>query len=125
MGLIVISLGEVTGQWLPNWHRGFGRLQRWETLDAGLRRIVADIEGAEFITANGQSRTTLFFGDATSITLVRASAEPNAAPHLAFVRLAPARGERGLELTRRETPFAPFATATPPTPRPRCAGPRN
>ena len=36
MSAIVASLSAVTGQWLPNWHRGFGRVQRLESLDVGM-----------------------------------------------------------------------------------------
>ena len=32
MSLIVASLSAVTGQWVPNWHRGFGNVQRFEFL---------------------------------------------------------------------------------------------
>ena len=32
MSLIVASLSAVTGQWLPNWHRGFGNVQRFGVL---------------------------------------------------------------------------------------------
>ena len=46
MGLIVASLSAVTGQWLPNWRHGFGRVQSLESLDVGLQRLVDDLEAA-------------------------------------------------------------------------------
>ena len=115
LGLIVISLGSVTGQWLPNWRRGFGTLQNVGSLDAGLRRIVADIEGAEFVTANARSKITLFFGDTNSMMFVRRSIEPNSPPHLAFVQLAEEPGRGGMELRRSEVPFTPLAPEAPPS----------
>ena len=76
MGLIVVSLSIVTGQWLPNWHRGFSRVQRLESLDVGLQRVVADLEAAEFVTADSRSTIPLFLGDANSVTFVRAAIAP-------------------------------------------------
>jgi general secretion pathway protein J len=107
-GFILISLATVTGQWLPQWRFGFGRAQRLEVLDVGLRRIVADLEAAEFITANNQTRAALFIGDATSVTLVRVAASPGVAPRLELVRLAPDRDARGEALIRTRAAFAPL-----------------
>ncbi len=56
MGAIVASLSAVTGQWLPNWRHGFGRVQRLESLDVGLQRLVSDLEVAEFVTPNYAER---------------------------------------------------------------------
>lgn len=109
MSLMLVSLGAVTGQWLPNWHRGFGEMQRLEILDVGLQRIVADIEAAEFVTVNGQAKIPLFIGDADSILLVRTSAGQDAAPHLEFVRLAETSDDRGVAMVRTRAAFAPLA----------------
>ena len=87
MGLIVASLSAVTGQWLPNWRHGFGRVQSLESLDVGLQRLVDDLEAAEFVTANSQSKSPLFIGDAASVTLVRAAIGPDVRPHLEVVHL--------------------------------------
>lgn len=113
MGLILLSLSLVTGQWLPNWHRGFGRVQRLESLDVGLQRTVADLEAAEYVTANGKSKLPLFIGDAASVTLVRAATGPNATPHLEFVKLAETVDELGPALVRSRAPFTPLASDTP------------
>lgn len=105
---IVASLSAVTGQWLPNWHRGFGRVQRLETLDVGLQRLVADLDAAEFVTPNNVSNTPVFLGEAKSVTLIRAANGPGAAPHLEYVRLAETVDERGFALVRSRAPFTPL-----------------
>jgi general secretion pathway protein J len=107
-GFILIALGTITGQWLPQWRFGFGRVQRLEMLEVGLRRIIADLDAAEYITANNQTRAELFVGDATSVTLARVAAGPGTAPRLELVRLAPGRDARGQALIRTRAPFAPL-----------------
>ena len=62
MGVILAALTTITSQWLPNWNRGFARVQRAETLAAGLERIVADVAAAEFISASAAIRTPVFDG---------------------------------------------------------------
>ena len=49
MGAILAALATVTAQWLPNWNRGFARVQRNELLALGLERLVADLAAAEFV----------------------------------------------------------------------------
>ena len=56
MGAILAAIATVTAQWLPNWNRGFERVQRVELLALGLERIVADLAAAEFVTAGAASR---------------------------------------------------------------------
>ena len=107
MGFIALSLGEVTGQWLPSWHRGFGHVQQLELLDVGLQRIVEDLEAAEFVTPDSQSKYQLFVGDAAAVTLVRAAVGPDAPPQLEFVRLAEASDARGVAMVRSRAPFIP------------------
>jgi general secretion pathway protein J len=113
MSLIVASLSAVTGQWLPSWHRGFGNVQRLESFDLGLRRVVADLASAEFVTANGASKTPLFLGDALSVTLVRRAFGPDTSPHLELVNFAETADGRGFALVRTRAPFAPFAANVP------------
>ena len=108
MGAIITSLSAVTGQWLPNWHHGFGRVQRLQSLDLGLQRLISDLEAAEFVTADRASKTPLFLGDAKSVTLVRVADAPGAAPHLEFVRLAETVNDRGFALVRSRAPFKPL-----------------
>jgi general secretion pathway protein J len=113
MGLIVAALSAVTGQWAPNWHRGFGNVQRLESFDLGLRRVVADLASAEFVTANGASKTPLFLGEALSVTLVRRAFGPDATPHLEMVNFAETADERGFALVRTRAPFVPLAANVP------------
>ncbi|MBV8106926.1 MAG: general secretion pathway protein GspJ [Hyphomicrobiales bacterium] len=105
MSAIVAALGAVAGQWLPNWHRGFGRVQRLETLDVGLQRLAADLEAAEFVTPNGASKGPIFQGDEKTVTFVRVGIAPGTTPHLEFVRLAETVDERGFALVRSHAPF--------------------
>ena len=56
MGAILAAIATVTAQWLPNWNRGFERVQRVELLAIGLERIVADLAAAEFVTAGANVR---------------------------------------------------------------------
>ena len=52
---IVMALSSVTGQWLPNWRRGFVDLQRTDLLGVGLERLVDDISAAEYVTPSGNA----------------------------------------------------------------------
>jgi general secretion pathway protein J len=113
MSAIVAALGAVAGQWLPNWHRGFGRVQRAETLDVGLQRLAADLEAAEFVTPNSASKGPIFLGDEKTVTFVRVGNAPGTTPHLEFVRLAETVDERGFALVRSHTPFKPLDPSRP------------
>jgi len=108
MSAIVAALSAVTGQWVPNWNHGFVRVQRLESVDVGLQRLVSDLEAAEFVTPNGVSKFAIFVGDAKSVTLVRVANAPGAASHLEFVRLAETADERGFALVRSHAPFKPL-----------------
>src|SRR6202171_3148902 len=88
MGLIVSALAMITSQWLPNWNRGFDRIQRSESVSIALDRISADIGASEYMRANRQTKNVLFDGSETSITLARASLGPNAGRGLDLVRIA-------------------------------------
>ena len=50
-GMILSSLAMITAQWLPNWNRGFARVQGSETLALGLDRLISDMAAAEFVPA--------------------------------------------------------------------------
>ena len=96
MGAILAAIATVTAQWLPNWNRGFVRVQRTETLAVGLERIVADLAAAEFITAGATIRQPVFDGTELSVTFLRTAIGPNTRPGLELVRIA--------ETGRREGP---------------------
>ena len=82
MGVILAAIATVTAQWLPNWNRGFERVQRVELLALGLERIVADIAAAEFVTAGANFRQPVFDGTELSVTFLRTALGPNTRPGL-------------------------------------------
>ena len=54
--IIILALSSVTGQWLPNWRRGFVDLQRADLLGVGLERVVDDLSAAEYVTPSAGAR---------------------------------------------------------------------
>ena len=113
MGAIVAMLAAVSGQWIPNWRHGFGRLQHADLLDLGLQRVVADLQAAQFVSPNAAAPGPLFDGRETSVTLVRDAVGPDATPHLEVVNLAETVDERGFALVRSRAPFVIFPADTP------------
>lgn len=107
---IVMALSSVTGQWLPNWRRGFIDLQRADLLGVGLERIVEDVSAAQYVTPSADAPAPLFEGDSSAVTFVRSAIGPNSSPHLEVVRIAETKDERGLALTRMRAAFAPTAS---------------
>jgi len=107
MVAILAALATVTSQWLPNWNRGFVRVQRTELLSLGIERVVSDIAAAQYVPAHYATRKPLFEGRELSVTFVRAAIGPNSPPGLEIVRLAEAADARGLALVRTQMPFAP------------------
>lgn len=119
MGAILAAIATVTAQWLPNWNRGFVRVQSTETLAVGLERIVADLASAEFITAGGPDRAPLFDGTELSVTFLRTAIGPNTRPGLELVRIMEMGGEKGLMTVRTRARFLPagpdgFSVQPPP-----------
>jgi general secretion pathway protein J len=108
MGAILAAIATVTAQWLPNWNRGFERVQRVELLAIGVERIVADLAAAEFITAGPTSRLPVFDGTELSVTFLRTAIGPNTRPGLELVRIAETAGERGLMTVRTRARFLPI-----------------
>ena len=109
MAAILAALATVTAQWLPNWNRGFARVQRTEHLALGLERLVADLAAAEFIPAGGRDLTQpLFDGAELSVVFVRTALGPNTRPGLELIRIAEVGSERGPMLVRTRTPFVPI-----------------
>jgi general secretion pathway protein J len=107
MVAILAALATVTAQWLPNWNRGFARVQRTELLSLGLERVVADLAAAEYVPAHYATKRPLFEGRELAVTFVRTAIGPNSPPGLEIVRLAEAADARGLALVRTQMPFAP------------------
>ena len=80
MGAILAALATVTAQWLPNWNRGFARVQRAEQLALGLERLVADLAAADS-SRRAASRMPVFDGT-DSVTFLRTALGPNTRPGL-------------------------------------------
>jgi general secretion pathway protein J len=110
MGVILTALATVTAQWLPNWNRGFARVQRVEHLALGIERLVADLAAAEFIKAGRESVQPLFDGAQLSVTFVRTALGPNTRSGLEIVRIAELAGEHGPTLVRTRAPFMPIVS---------------
>jgi len=108
MGAILAAIGTVTAQWLPNWNRGFVRVQGTETLAAGLERIIADLAAAEFVTAGANVRQPVFDGTELSVTFLRTAIGPNTGPGLELVRINETAGEKGLITVRTHARFLPM-----------------
>jgi general secretion pathway protein J len=106
--LVIGTLATVTAQWVPDWNRGFARVQRTEQLGLGLERIVADVAAAEFISPNATVKRPIFEGMELSAIFVRTAIGPNTQPGLEIVRLAEIARDRGPVLVRTTAPFAPL-----------------
>jgi general secretion pathway protein J len=113
MGIVLSALATITAQWIPNWHRGFARVQHNEMLDIALSRLVADVGAAEFVTANRKATKPLFDGAELSVTFVRAALGPNTRPSLEVVRISQTADRLGSLLVRSRSPFAPTDPDTP------------
>lgn len=107
MGIILASLGTITAQWLPNWNRGFARVQRTQLLAIAVERLVEDFAAAEFVTPHRQTDRPLFVGTELSATFVRTSLGPNTRSGLDIVRISEMGGGRSTFLVRSRTAFAP------------------
>jgi general secretion pathway protein J len=107
MAIILSALAMVTAQWLPNWNRGFARVQSTERLAAGLERLVADLAVAEFVSAGAANDAPFFEGSELSVAFVRTALGPNAGTGLEVVRIAETSDDRGHALVRTTAPFSP------------------
>jgi general secretion pathway protein J len=108
MAIIIGVLATITAQWLPNWNRGFARLQGSELFAAGLDRVLADLAAAEFLSMGNQANAPLAFdGRELAVTFVRTTLGPNTMPGLEIVRLAESTSEGAPALVRSTAPFLP------------------
>ncbi len=108
MAAILTALATVTAQWLPNWNRGFARVQRSEMVALGIERVVADLAAAEFIPIGRGTREPFFEGAELSVVLVRSAIGPNTRPGLEIVRIAEVAGDGGPMLVRTRARFVPI-----------------
>jgi general secretion pathway protein J len=102
----------VTAQWLPNWNRGFARVQRAELLNLALDRLVGDVAAAEFVTRSRDNPRPLFEGSELAIIFVRTALGPNSPPGLEVIRISETVDRLGTALVRSRTPFVPVADAS-------------
>ena len=107
MVTIITLLGMISGQWLPNWNRGFTRVQTSELLASGLERIVGDLAASQFISRGRETRYPLFEGAPRSVIFVRETLLPAPVPTLEIVRIAETTGRGGLVVTRMRAAFTP------------------
>jgi general secretion pathway protein J len=107
-GLILSALAALAAQWLPNWNRGFERVQQSELVGTSMQRIAADLAAAEFVTAGRASKKPLFDGTALSVTFVRTALGPNVGVGLDVVRINEGTDTGRLVTLRSRAAFAPL-----------------
>lgn len=107
--VIMAALAAVTAEWMPGWERGIGRLQRIDTLAAGLDRLADDIAAAEIVSTQGAKAPPLFDGRELSLVFVRPTLNPNSTGGLEIVRIVQTSDDRGPILVRSTIPFTPDA----------------
>ena len=109
MGLVLSALANLTAQWLPNWDRGFSRIQRSELIGTALQRIADDLAAAQSVSASaGDKQPPLFMGSERSVTFVRTALGPNTGPGLDVVHLGETTDKAGLATVRSRMPFHPL-----------------
>ena len=108
MGMILAAIASITAQWLPNWNRGIARVQHAELVSISLNRLVADIQAAEFISPNRQTKLPLFDGTPSSVILVRSAIGPSARTGLEIVHIAEAADGPRTVVLRSTMPFVPL-----------------
>jgi len=112
MGMVLTALATVTVQWLPNWNRGFARVQRTELLAVAIERLAADFAAVEFIPPDRKVDRPLFEGTELSATFVRSALGPNARSGLDVVRIAETADRQGPLMVRSRAAFRPGSSST-------------
>jgi general secretion pathway protein J len=107
MASILTALATVTAQWLPNWNRGFARVQRSEATALGIERVVADLAATEFIPIGRGTPEPFFEGAELSVVLVRSAFGPNTRSGLEIIRIAEIADDGGPTLVRTRARFVP------------------
>jgi general secretion pathway protein J len=105
--VLLAALATVTAQWLPNWNRGFVRVQRTELLAIAIERLAADFAAAEFVSPNRKTDHPLFEGTELSATFVRSAIGPNTRSGLEVVRISESADRQGSVVVRSKAVFAP------------------
>jgi general secretion pathway protein J len=114
-GLVLSTLATITAQWLPNWNRGFDRIQQAELIGIGMQRIAADLAAAEFVPAGRDRKQPLFEGSALSVTFVRTAIGPNVGVGLDVVRIGETTDQGRLVTVRSRAPFGPLPPGSSPS----------
>jgi general secretion pathway protein J len=112
MGAILAAIATVTAQWLPNWNRGMGNVQRGENLALGLERLIADVSAAEFIPGGREFLAPVFDGTELSVTFVRSALGPNTRSGLELIRITEVGSDRGPNLVRTRARYVPVTAET-------------
>ena len=107
MAIILSAVATVTAQWLPNWARGFVRVQHSEIVALGVERIVADLAAAAMVPVGRATPPFIFDGTEASVTFVRTTLGPNSNGGLELVRITTADDDRGPALIRARAPLLP------------------
>jgi general secretion pathway protein J len=113
-GLVLSALGTITAQLLPNWNRGFDRIQQSELVGIAMQRIAADLAAAEYVPPNGSGRKPLFDGSALSVTFVRTGLGPNVGIGLDVVRIGETAEQGGFVTVRTRAAFGPLPPGVSP-----------
>jgi general secretion pathway protein J len=114
-GLVLSALATITAQWLPNWNRGFDRIQRNELVGISMQRIAADLAAAEYVPPNRDQRKPLFDGSALSVTFVRTALGPNVGVGLDVVRIGETTDQGQLVTVRSRAAFGPLSLGILPS----------
>jgi general secretion pathway protein J len=114
MGVVLAVLAMITSHWLPNWSRGFVRVQRSGLLFLALDRLVSDVAAAEFVTRSRDNPHPFFEGTESTITFIRTALGPNIRSGLEVVQFSETTDRLGTALVRSRAPFFPVAIASEP-----------
>ena len=114
-GLVLSALATITAQWLPNWNRGFDRIQQSELVGISMRRIAADLAAAEYVPPNRDQDKPLFDGSALSVTFVRTALGPNVGVGLDVVRIGETTDRGNLVTVRSRAAFGPLPPGLSPS----------
>lgn len=103
---ILLGLGAVAGQWLPQWRHGFAALEKADLIGLALDRIVEDVGAAEYAQFKRKG-APLFRGEPDAITFVRQAIGPSAGPRLEVVRIGAVDTRLGPQVERARADFTP------------------
>ena len=112
VGAILIAVGAISAQWLPQWRHGFERAQSADNIAQALDRIGADIAAAEYARLDAAAVGPLFRGAADGVAFVRSASGPNASPRLEVVRVGAVPTADGAVTQRAHATFEPGAVGS-------------